>query len=93
MWVLSIGCQRGRFDNLVDRLMVDESIQIAVEGILFLLLLFSSLLIGHWSLLILILDLHIQFVVEQVLQDLIIVGASFSLDRKPARLRLRCCTH
>jgi hypothetical protein len=44
-------------------------------------------------LLILILDLHIQFVVEQVLQDLIIVGACFLLDRKPARMRLRCCTH
>ena len=82
---MSIGCQRGRFDNLVDRLMVNESIQIAVEGILFLLLLFSSLLVGHWSLLILILDLQIQFVVEQVLQDLIIVGTSFLLDRKPAQ--------
>ena len=85
IWVLSIGCQRGRFDNLVDRLMVNESIQIAVEGIYFLLLLFFSLLIGHWSLLILIFDLHIQFVVEQVLQDLIIVGTSFLLERKPAQ--------
>jgi hypothetical protein len=77
MWVLSIGCQRGRFDNLVDRLMVDESIQIAVEGILFLLLLFSSLLIGHWSFLILILDLHIQFVVEKFFKTSLLLEQAF----------------